>query len=283
MNPFTKTTKDQSYRRSALAILSVLVVLMAIFMVKAAGAQGVARGYFTHDQDLKNGMVVALSISGSGDKPYVERATRENVEKVIGVTTNSEDTFLTIGSSEQQVYIQTTGVASLFVTDINGDIKKGDKLTLSPLKGILMRANDASPTMGTALEDFSTMNAESQTVESSDGTKTALVNRLSVSIDGILTRQPAFVESKTALEKLGEAITGKRVGELQVIVALVIFFIIMVAEGSIIYGAISSGIISIGRNPMARGAIRGEIFRILIVAVIVLIIGLGAIYLILQV
>jgi hypothetical protein len=44
------------------------------------------------------------------------------------------------------------------------------------------------------------------------------------------------------------------------------------------YGAISSAITALGRNPLARSAIRREMIRILFVAIIVFLIGLGAIY-----
>ncbi|MGI9028315.1 MAG: hypothetical protein ACR2FM_05765 [Candidatus Saccharimonadales bacterium] len=269
-----------STRRVALAV-SVLGLLAAMFMASAS-AQGFARGYATNDQGLKNGMVVTFSNTSTPDKPYVERATREDIQKVIGVTTTSEDNLLTIASAEQEVYVQNSGVVSVLTSDVNGDIKKGDKLTLSPLKGILMRGDDVNPIIGSAVADFSKDNAESQTVSTDSGEKTVLVNKLEVTIDGGLIENQVGNNS-SALQKIGKSVTGKDVGELQVIIAMVIFLSVLIAEGSIVYGAVSSGIISMGRNPMAQKVVSRELVRVLGIAVVVLFVGLAAVYTVMSV
>lgn len=144
-----------------------------------------------------------------------------------------------------------------------------------------MRADDVNLTIGTALTDLSLINAETQTVDTDNGQKNTSINSLSILIDTTLIGQQTAAKDKSAIERLGEAIVGKEVGYLQVIAALIIFLIIMVAEGSIIYGAVSTGIISIGRNPMAKKTIRRELVRIMGVAIFVLAIGMSAMYLIL--
>lgn len=265
--------------RTLIVSSSFVIVFTAIFLVMTAAAQGISRGYETQDEMLKTGMVVVLNTTNT-DKPSVERASRESIDRVIGVTTDSDSNLLTIGSAAQQVYVQDSGVVSVFASNVNGEIKKGDKLTLSPLKGILMRADDVSLTIGSAIEDFSPTGAESQMINLEDGKKTILINKLNVAIDNALaTQQP--VNDKSTLEKLGKSVTGKYISEIKVIIALVIFLIVMIAEGSIIYGAISSGMISVGRNPMAKNVIKRELVRVLVISVIVLFIGLAAIYFIL--
>lgn len=281
MNILGKIIKTLPSFSSINSVFYVLI-LLAIILPANAAAQGIARGYFTQDSDLTNGMAVVISATDS-DKTYVERATRDNIQNVIGFTTTNENNLLTIGSAQQEVYVQRTGQVSALASDINGPIKQGDKLTLSPLKGVLMRADDVNPTLGTALTDLSLVNGESQTVVTDNGQKNTSLNNLNIAIDTTLIgQQTAVANDKSALERLGEAIVGKEVGYLQVIAAMIIFLIIMVAEGSIIYGAVSTGIISIGRNPMAKKTIRRELVRILGIAVFVLVIGMSAMYLILS-
>lgn len=274
----------KNFTRSKALIFLITVVICASLFVATSIAQGFARGYFTQDESLKAGMVVVLSTTKSTDKSYVERATRENIKNVIGVATQSDQNLATIASAEQQVYVQSNSVIPVLVSDINGETKKGDKLTISPLKGILMRAEPTDPTIGSAQEDFSSSGAESQIINTKDGDKTTLVNTQSVLVGNVISAQElASNDDRSALERLGEAVAGKPVGELQVIIALVIFLAVMISEGSIIYGAISSGIISVGRNPMAKNIIRIELVRVLGLAVVVLGIGLSAVYFVLRV
>lgn len=267
------------------AVICIITVVVLTFILIGTGlAQGFARGYFTRDEALKASMVVVLSTTNNFDKPYVERATIENIENVIGITTQSDENLVTIASADQQVYVQSDGIVPALVSDINGKVKKGDKLTISPLNGILMRAEPNNLTIGRAQEDFLGGEAESQAITTKDGDKSTLISKMKVSVDNVATtQQPAKIDDKSVLERLGEAVAGKPVGELQVIIALVIFLIVMISEGSIIYGAISSGIISIGRNPMAKNIIRIELVRVLGVAVVVLGIGLSAVYFVLRV
>ena len=82
---------------------------------------------------------------------------------------------------------------------------------------------------------------------------------------------------------IGKGLLGKKVGEIRVVIALILFLIVLIAEGAIIHGAISSAITALGRNPMARKTIIKEMVRVIFVAIIVLVIGLASIYMILWV
>lgn len=186
--------------------------------------------------------------------------------------------MLTIASGTSQVYIESEGGVGAYVSDVNGTPKKGDLLTISPLKGILMKAgDDASMVLAVADEDFSAEKAETYSL-TGDGPKTALIQKIRVNLDrsGAGTRNVADV--KSALDKLGRVIVGRDVGTFRVAMALVVFLLVMITEGAILYGTISSSITSLGRNPMAHGVIRRELFRVIFVVTVVLLVGLGAIY-----
>ncbi len=244
-------------------------------------AQDVARGYATRDKDLKPGMVVSLSSESSADKPEVERADLDSASKVIGVTVNSSDSLVTIASGTDQVYVQSRGEASVYATDLNGEIKKGDGVTVSPLKGSVMRAAGNLPQLGLALEDFPG-EAQETTIEGSEtGRNSVRTARIKVTLASGLSESTSVSES--SLSRLGRAITGKHVGEVQVIIALIIFLIVMVAEGSIIYGAVTSAITALGRNPLAKKVIISELVRVLGMVILVFIVGMAAIYLVLKV
>lgn len=240
----------------------------------------IAKGYATDDQALRPGMVAALSEAGTAE-PKVERASLDHAAQIIGVTTTPDSELVTVASAAQQAYVQTTGEVDAFVSDLNGEVTQGDTLSISPLKGILMKTGaDRVRVVGVALENFAGKPTETMSVQDGNGTREIRVAKIRVNLDYKASTDQA-IEVDSSLERLGRALTGRDVGEIRVIAALVIFLIVLVAEGGIIYGAISSAITALGRNPMARKIIQKEVFKVVGVAFGVLLIGLGAIYLIL--
>jgi hypothetical protein len=260
-------------------IIAVTILLIAHYAVVTL-AQGFTRGYATQDSGLQPGMAVTLSPESSADKELVERAGREDQGKVIGITTTIEDSLVTVTSEDHQVYVKSSGVVDAYVSDINGEVMKGDRVTVSPLKGILMKADDAHSAVGVAAENFGEQAAEHQTIASDTGESSVRVAKLAVTLDSSIGQSAGQggARSQSSLQRLGQSIVGKEVGELQVVIALIIFFIMMIAEGGIIYGAVSSSITSLGRNPLASTIIVRELIRVLGVVIIVMVVGLAAIY-----
>ncbi len=263
-----------------MASILLLILLLGVSMQAVAGAT--AKGYATDDNELVPGMVVALSSSSTPDTPKVERAALDKEPKVIGVTTTPSDELVTIASSRDTVYVQNTGEASVFVSDLNGEIKNGDLLAPSPLLGILMKADESTaPIIGIALEDFNLDNAEDKSVNSQNGVSNVKIGKVKINLDHKAASNQQASATDSSLERLGRAVVGKDVGEIQVLAALTIFLVVLVAEGGIIYGAVSSAITAVGRNPMAKKIIQIEMLRVVFVAMVVLGVGVAAIYLIL--
>lgn len=239
----------------------------------------VARGYLTDDPDLKPGMVVRLSTASTAAEQKVERATLEDADRIIGVTVSPDESEVTIASAGQKVFVESDGEADAYVSDLDGVVKEGDFLTLSPLKGILTKGHSGSRfIVGIALENLSDKTKESHIVETDDSPRAVEVAKIRVSLGRQGSSGQGAVKADSSLERLGRSIVGKEVSEIRMAVSLIIFFIVMVTEGAILYGAISTAITSLGRNPLAKEIISRELVRIILIAVSVLIFGLGAIY-----
>jgi hypothetical protein len=223
-------------------------------------------------------LMVALSENSTPDNPKVERASRDQAERVIGVATTIDDSLVTIASSQQSVYVETSGEVDAYVVNLDGDVKRGDLLALSPIRGILTKATSYYPVVAIALEDFSREEAITYTIQDGSTTREVLIHRLNVNLDRKAVSGLTLQEKESALARLGRSIIGREVAEIRVVIALVIFFIVLIAEGSIIYGAISSAINSLGRNPLAKTIIKRELIRVLFVALAVLALGVLAIY-----
>lgn len=263
---------------SSILIAGVVVCLMVL----AGSVLALARGYASDDTGIKPGMAVALSDNSTSETPKVERTNTENHSKAIGIAVDPEDNLITTGSSGQVVYVQTEGETRVYVSDLNGIPHKGDLLATSPLKGVLVRADGTSGTIvGTSLEEFNPDEAVEQNIEANGASQIVSIDKVMINLDNKGARGKD--ETDSSLERLGRSLVGRDVGEIRVAVALIIFVIVLIAEGNIIYGAVSSAITSLGRNPLARRAIVTELVRVLLIALGVMVIGLSAIYLILWV
>lgn len=250
----------------------------AVFSVVAFG---ISKGYRTEDNSLKPGMVVALSPNSNEASPAVMAATEGDLQNIIGVATTVEDSSITVASSGQTVFVEGQGEIKAYVSDLNGQVKEGDQLTLSPLNGIIaVKANDSRIILGTALEDFPMDGLQIHEINTSEGKKTTRIALMRVNLD---TKTIINGSVDSSLERLGKSVAGKEVNEIRVIVALVIFLLVLFAEGGIIYGAASSSITSLGRNPLAGIVIRRQLIQVIVVAFGVLTVGLVSIYLILRI
>ncbi|CAN5628594.1 hypothetical protein BH23PAT2_BH23PAT2_08750 [soil metagenome] len=258
-------------------IILVASLLFAVGLGSVSAA--VARGYKTDDVELRQGMMVALVSTQDEGTETVERASQENQANIIGFTTSVNSNLVNVVSKDQDVTVQLDGEGEVYVSDINGNIERGSRLVVSPVKGVLMSATGTSlPIVAVAQENFGEASSrEVKKVQTTNGEKDSVIGKLRISLD----YEVGLEEEKSSLEKLGQALTGKEVTTARVVAAFVVFIIVLVIEGGIIYGAVSSAITALGRNPLARKIIHKETFRVVGVALIVLVIGLGSVYLIL--
>jgi hypothetical protein len=264
------------------AITLLLLIVMPAGSIKAEG-QGFSQGYSTKDDQLVAGMAVQLSITDNQNDKYIERGSSQNPERIIGIASSPSSNIAVVGSTKNQIYVQSSGQVVAYVSDLGGVVKKGDLLTISPLKGVLQKVNNAaSAEMATALEDADLSKAEDVKIDGgSTKTESTKVNKILINLDRH-TFQSNQNTSNT-LSRVSRALVGKDVGELRVLVSLLVFALLLVVEGGIVYGAISSSLTSLGRNPMAGKAIKRELVRVLLVALAILLIGLGVVYIILWV
>jgi hypothetical protein len=117
------------------------------------GNSDLAENYFS-SQSLETGQIVTMDGGLS-----VVRAEKNNPLPVLGVvstkpglTMGYDDTSLRSGETAYPIAL--TGRVPVQLSTENGPIKKGDKLMLSSLSGVAMKATGTGATIGIALEDF---------------------------------------------------------------------------------------------------------------------------------
>lgn len=258
-------------------LLTLIGVFVAFSLVLSQLAVAIARGYTTTDGGLQVGMVAALSV-GSGETTNVERAAQETGDQIVGIVTTIDNSLVTISSGDAKVLVESEGQVEGYVSDINGPVEKGDLLIVSPLKGVLMRAGDsAGIVVGIAAEKTET--GEQYEYEKDGQKATTQISKIIIDLSRKGSNSVAGNDS--SLSKLGRTLVGKPVSDLRVIVSLIVFLVVLMAEGGIIYGAVSSSITSLGRNPLAQSVIKGQLVKVGVIALMVLGIGVAAMYAIL--
>jgi hypothetical protein len=268
-------------RISAVVVLGF--VLFASLLGAGVSAQNVTQGYQASG-DLQNGMVVRLK---SGTAGTVEALDQKYETDMFGLVVASADAAVSLSSPNQsQVYVATFGQYAALVNTQNGPIKTGDQLVISSIKGTAMKADTKHQVLiGKAMQNFSdNSNAEGH-IKLSSG-DTVAVGRIMVDIG--VTRNPTYSGDVAAgvphiLISIAHAITNKPVTALRLYGCLVIMFISLAVAGGILYAGVRTGMTSIGRNPLAKKSILRQLITITLMALIVVFIGIIAVYLLLRI
>lgn len=255
----------------------------------AAAETMVTQGYGVNG-NLQKGMIVMLDPK---DSSKVMAATGGEADVIQGVVVAANEAAFSLGndaSAGDQVYVATTGKYDVLVSDQNGRVKAGDFITISALDGIGMKADsNQSIILGKALEGFDGSNNVISTTQltTSAGTKPVSLGLIQVDV-GVSHNPLASGEGSDAfvpgfLRDLAKAIAGKPVSAARIYISLAILLLTIVIAGSLLYGGVRSSLVSIGRNPLARRSVLRGLTQVMLIGVIILVIGLVAIYLLLKV
>ncbi len=275
-------TKRLTTKKQILALVS-LGLLMFISRAHPLVAQGVTQGYGT-DEQLERGMIVMLK---KEDPTKVELVTSTTTERMHGVTVSANDAPVTLSEDGQKVFVATIGRYDLLVNDQNGDIKTGDYLTISAIKGIGMKVDTIQPLIiGKALADFNGKDALSTaTIKNSRGDERKVnVGRIAVDIGvGRNPNQKAVANVPEVLRRATEEIAGKPVNALRTYLSVIVFIVSIVVTGSILYAGVRNAIISIGRNPLSKKSIYRGLAQVILTSLIIFTSGLFGVYLLLKI
>jgi hypothetical protein len=95
-------------------------------------------------------------------------------------------------------------------------------------------------------------------------------------------KQPEKTLIPSAVQSIANALAGKAVSAVPILICMGIFLITMIVVASIIYSMIRSSIISVGRNPMSQAAVYRNLTQMSALVVGILTVSTAAIYLILK-
>lgn len=254
--------------------LLAAVLGVMLFAPSIASASGtISQSFITSTTKISPGTILSLTSSANTVQPATNTGAPE---ALIGVA--ADQPLLQLSNSGQpSVQVAVGGTVEVLVSNINGPVSVGDKITASPLTGIGMKAVDPGEIVGTAQANLNSTTTVSQPAKNHSGkTITVKVGLIPVAINveyysetsgGTLS---AFVPS--ILQNIADTISGKPVAPLRVLIGTVILFLGSITVIVALNTAIRSGIISIGRNPLAERALRNGLLDVILAALGILMI-----------
>ncbi len=265
-----------------------LMVLVTMQHVAAASYGGGSVQGYAADTTIDNGTIVQLTGKESN---RVKVAVQSELQNMFGVTVDRSQLPLTIsnGDLQNETFVAVSGTYNVLVSSQGGDIKSGDYVTLSSLNGIGMKAGTEEKTVfGRAAASFDGKGVTLGKTEIKDKSgktyKTVTLGSIPVTID--IKRNPNTKSTKVnvpeVLQRIGEVVAEKEVSPVRIYLSMGITAISLIAAIIVIYSGVRNGLISIGRNPMSKKSIFRALLEIILTSLLILIIGLFAVYLLLK-
>lgn len=258
-----------------------LISVAALSLVIILSVQAItplSRGYAA-DSKLPLGAIVSLA-ENSTDK--VVLSVSSNVDSLLGVVISNESSLLSVSNGDKnQAQVATSGTADVLVSDINGDIKQGDNITASPLAGLGMKATGNVKIIGVAQGDIT--NTIKQTYKDDRGVEhTVVLGQVPALVNvSYYFKEPEKTLIPEAIQKLANALAGRTVSSLPILISAGIFVVMLVVVVSIIYSMVRGGIISVGRNPMSQSAVYRNLIQLSALVLVILGVGFSSMYLVL--
>jgi hypothetical protein len=278
-----KHLNKKNFKRALRAGLLLSGFMFIVSGMNGASAQDVTQGYAT-DDTLQNGIIVRFKPS---DKAKVEAVPQEKETDMFGVVVSSSESPVSLSDpTAQQVFVATQGRYAVLVSTQNGEVRIGDSIVISSIQGVGMKSDNLHRVLvGRALENFDGKSDAESTAKISDG-RTIALGRIRVDIN--VKRNPTFSGDTIAgvphaLSRLAYAVTDKPITAFRIYAGLAVMFLCMLVSGAILYSGIHGGMSSVGRNPLAKNAIMRNMVGTTLMALIVVSLGLFAVYLLLKI
>ena len=276
-------------QRIVLGLAVIVIAASAVVLPVAAQTYGggSVQGYAS-DTSLDNGTIVQLT---GKDANRVKIAKQAELQNMFGVVVDKNSLSVTLSSEalENETFVAASGTYNVLVSTQGGTIVSGDYVTLSSVNGVAMKAGTEEKTVfGRANGSFDGkgITVGSTTLKDVNGNTNQTVKLGSIPVTIDIKKNPNDKSTKSDLpdflQRLGQQIAEKEVSPVRIYLSLGITLISILAAIAILYSGVRNGIISIGRNPMSKKSIFRALLEVILTSILILIIGLFAVYLLLR-
>lgn len=261
---------------------SLLLAILTLVATPVLATTPVTEGFLAQ-KPIPDGSIVTLTPNPG----VVAPVTVKTVDNLLGVVAGQNGSFISFSPDvSANVQVATSGTEPTFVSNVNGDIKVGDRITASVIEGVGARAVTSTKIIGIAQASFDahTAGAQKQSVSDTQGKKHDFyVGQIPVVI-GVTNYS---VTQKTtpippAFQQFANVVAGKQAGLVSVMISFLLLIATFVFAGVVLYSAIRSSIASVGRNPLARGQVTRSLLQVSFLLLLIVGAGAAMIYMILH-
>lgn len=262
-------------------------LFVSVNVVATVAAQQLTQGYES-DIALRDGMIVRLAPNDGGK---VEAITQQEEKDMLGVVVPAGNAAVSLSNTEaeREIFVASGGQNEVLVSTQNGVIKTGDYITISSLAGIGMKAGSKQQyVLGKALQGFDgkTKTEGTATLTTNLGSKTVSLGRVPVELS--IAHNPLYQINHIAgvpniLARMAEVVTDRPVTAFRIYASLTVTILGLLIAGIILFAGVRTGMVAIGRNPLARKSIFRNLVQVTLMALIVFVISAIAVYLLLRV
>lgn len=276
----TRQRKNVSTAKYAsLGVAMCTLLILGVSSLSAQGVSSIAQGFQTSDNRVVAGALVSLQKSKSNT---VELSTPENEQDLIGVA--GEKSLIELSGGTGSVQVVTNGTTEALVSDINGTVNTGDHIAASPIAGVGMKATRSGVVVGVAQAKLSSVTTRKQQVTDKKGKKVNVsIGAVPIQVDKVFYEAPADNNSflPPVLSDFASSIAGHQVSPVRIMAAALLIALLFVVVTILLYSAVRSSIISIGRNPLSEAAVHKSLLEVGLTIAGVLVFTVIVVYLIL--
>ncbi|MHA2426595.1 MAG: hypothetical protein ACXADB_00945 [Candidatus Hermodarchaeia archaeon] len=227
-------------------------------------SSGIAMSIPIADDDAGDGDIICSYSDG------VKRCQDLHDPAMYGVVSDNPAASIVDTDIANSRLVITSGIASVRVSSVNGNIAEGDFVTSSEILGVGQAVSRNGYVLGTAIEDYRSDNPDD-------------IGKIQVMIN-IHPAAGLSRPSNNLLQFIREGITVPLFEPLESLRYLLAVLMILISFtlGMIYFGRSSrTGIEAVGRNPLARRVIQFTVVMNIVLTIVIVLVGLTIAYLIL--
>lgn len=262
-----------------------LVVLSYFTSVILSGVAYAAAPVISRAYQISSSTPAGSLVSLTANPGVAESANTANADKLIGVTVASNQSLIAIDQTSASTQVATNGTVMALVSTLKGDISSGDRVAVSALSGVGAKAQPGDQIIGFAKLSLSgsTPDTTSQTIIDTNGRKHIVaIGTIPINIAISTFASGNNDANLTGLQKLVKSLTGHVLPTARILLAIIITIVALFTLAALTYSSIYGGIISLGRNPLARYVILKSLVGVIIAATLIAIVANTTVFFLLR-
>lgn len=271
--------------RLRLLVFGIFLTMSPLFLCASALAQAnssISQRFQAGDTGITPAALVAVK----RDNPNsVELSNVDSASRLVGVVSGKP--LIELSDGESGLDVVTSGNTVALISDLNGAVVTGDKITASPIAGVGMKAVEATTVVGIAQASLNSVQTETRDINDKTGTKRQVKIGLVPLQVGVASYVPEAEEQSSFvppfLQSIANSVSGRNVSPVRVLVAALILVLLFLSITVLLYSSVRSSIISIGRNPLSESAVRKSLFQVGLTVFIMLLFSVAIVYLVLTI